>query len=775
VSGNLTFTNTVGNDNDEADGNSLCGLRKTRGVKVTAKYILPLECEKAEISNPTNTPDCSSLQSATGHTEQPASPLLQKPCNFPKMQDQKGGKNESFPTEVNVKENILGKTEDEIQTLSKRNQPLGTEPESKEEKSKGLDTGSREDKSGVTETASYENKCRRTEDEEKNDKLYATEKENKGSYLATQEEGTEESFTLGSGVSKQTLQELKNLLRNSPLLGKRAKYTGKPTRTSSQNLPKPSEKTVNKQGRSFESFLLHFEGENRKLPSIGNHVIGLPTKSLLGHTSAGSDQQQTEVKRLVMIALLSLFDMNTTLYFKGQSREPDVNNPGRQPPHLLVSLTENIKQQMARDSIQFVRFEATDLHGVSRSKSIPSRFFQEKAIYGVSMPRGYLELTLNPKDSEVNHISATNFNCDILLSPDLSTFRVLPWIEQTARVICDSFTVLGTPLLTSPRHIAKQQLSQLQDNGFSLRSAFTYEFCIYGIAEIVNSKTISFPALSILNNQDQTFIQELIEGMYHTGANIESFSSSTGPGQMEICFHPEFGIGVADSAFTFRTGIKEVAKKYNYIASFFTENGFYNSGILSHSLWDVNGQKNLFSVDRGVQALTNSGKHWLAGLLAHSAALSCLMAPAVSCRKRYSKYSKESKDFVNAKWAFNDNSCAFNIKCHGGKGTQIDNKLGSATANPYLVLAATIAAGLDGVKRELTFQDESEENQSTAQWKPATIPLKLEDALVALKEDLCLREALGDIFIQYFIAMKHYELETEETDAERNKFLGYFI
>ncbi|XP_075779801.1 lengsin isoform X2 [Pelodiscus sinensis] len=643
--------NTVGNDNDEADGSSICGLRRTRGVKVTAKHHLPLECEKMEISNQTKTSEHSYLQRATGQIEPPANPSLQKSSNFPNMQGPMGEGNGSFPREVNMKEDILKKTEgvhkndegrrvverkvekpEEIQTSSNGNQPLGMEPESKGGKSGSSDTASREDKSGVTETASNEDKCRGTEDED------ATEKEN-----------------------------------------------------------------------------------------------------------------------------------------KDQSRKPDVNNPGNQPPLRLASLIEHIKEQMARDIIQFVRFEATDLHGVSRSKSIPSRFFHEKAIYGVSMPRGYLELTLNPKDSEVDHISATNFNCDILLSPDLSTFRVLPWTEQTARVICDSFTILGTPLLTSPRYIAKQQLSQLQENGLSLRSAFTYEFCIYGIAEIVNSKTISFPAASILNNYDQPFIQELIEGMYHIGANIESFSSSTGPGQMDISFHPEFGIAAADSAFTFRTGIKEVAKKYNYIASFFTENGFYNSGILSHSLWDFNGQKNLFSVDGGVQALTNIGKNWLAGLLVHSAALSCLMAPTVSCRKRYAKYGKESKDFVTVNSAFNDNSCAFNIKCHGGKGTQIDNKLGSATANPYLVLAATIAAGLDGVKRELSFQDVSEENQNTPQLKPAAIPLKLEDALAALEEDLCLREALGDTFIRYFVAMKRYELETEETDADRNKFLEYFI
>ncbi|KAH1173591.1 hypothetical protein KIL84_017430 [Mauremys mutica] len=796
----LTHQKTVGNDYDEADGGSICGLRRTRGVKVTAKYILPLECEKMEISHPTNIPDDSYLQRAASHVEPPASTSFQKTSNFPSTQDQKGGRNGSFPIEISVKENILRKTEvhkdDEggrgmverkmempegIQTSSKGNQPLGTEPESKEEKSGGSDVASREDKSGVTQTASNEDKCGGTEDEEED----ATEKENKGNNLTTQEKSTEASFMLGSGVSKQTLQELKNLLRNNPLRGNRAKYTGNPNRTSSHiRLPKPNEKAVDKHGRSFESLFLHFGGENRKLHCIDNYVAGLP--NLLYHSSAGSDQQQSEGSNMEHPSRRQPPAYKNTDSTPGikfdpspdqtdHSREPDVNNPGSQSSLRLVSLIEHIKQQMARENIQFVRFEATDLHGVSRSKSIPSRFFHEKAIYGVSMPRGYLELTLNPKDSEVDHISATNFNCDILLSPDLSTFRVLPWTEQTARVICDSFTILGTPLLTSPRHIAKQQLSQLQDNGLSLRSAFTYEFCIYGIAEIVNSKTISFPAASILNSYDQLFIQELIEGMYHAGANIESFSSSTWPGQMEISFHPEFGIGAADTAFTFRTGIKEVAKKYNYIASFFTENGFYNSGILSHSLWDFNGQKNLFSVDWGVQALTDVGKNWLAGLLVHSEALSCLMAPTVSCRKRYSKYGKESKEFVTAKWAFNDNSCAFNIKCHGGKGTQIDNRLGSATANPYLVLAATIAAGLDGVKRKLSFQDVTEENQNTAQLKPAAIPLKLEDALAALEGDLCLREALGDTFIRYFVAMKHYELETEETDAERNKFLEYFI
>uniref|UniRef100_A0A8C0E4Q7 Lengsin, lens protein with glutamine synthetase domain n=1 Tax=Balaenoptera musculus TaxID=9771 RepID=A0A8C0E4Q7_BALMU len=110
----------------------------------------------------------------------------------------------------------------------------------------------------------------------------------------------------------------------------------------------------------------------------------------------------------------------------------------------LSSRMKHIKEEMTKNHLQFVRFEATDLHGVSRSKSIPAHFFQEKVIHGVCMPRGYLELIPNPKDKEVDHIRATCFNSDIVLMPELSTFRVLPWAERTARVICDTFTVTAS-------------------------------------------------------------------------------------------------------------------------------------------------------------------------------------------------------------------------------------------------------------------------------------------------------------------------------------------
>nr|XP_009685337.1 PREDICTED: lengsin isoform X1 [Struthio camelus australis]XP_009685338.1 PREDICTED: lengsin isoform X1 [Struthio camelus australis]XP_009685339.1 PREDICTED: lengsin isoform X1 [Struthio camelus australis]XP_009685340.1 PREDICTED: lengsin isoform X1 [Struthio camelus australis] len=791
--------NISGSGNDEADGNNICGFRKKKGVKGTAKHVPPLANEKMELSNSSKILNLYHLQGTTSHSEPPSSDqTLQNLASFPPVQKDRGCSDSchigsdmeedmsrgtaEIQKNADTGKGMNEKIHKEIDTPAKMDLPVEVLPASDKEKAECFNIPNRERNTDRTETENKEDECGGTEEAAK---FCMTQASSPDSSVATQGSGTGEPFVGAPGISKQTLEELENLLSEGPLLNHGPKYNGKAGGTFFQKILKPREK-VDKQGRSFETFSPHFGEENQKHPVFHYQGAGQQSKPLLFLSSAGSDQQQPEGSdvdqpNLRLPATSENAESSTSESqfdsAAGQtvsSREPDINGLGS--PTLLhqFSHIEFIKQQMARDNVQFVRFESIDLHGVSRSKNIPSRFFHEKAIHGVSMPRSYLELTLNPKDSEIDYINATNFNCDIILSPDLATFRILPWTEQTARVICDSFTVLGNPLMTSPRHIAKKQLSQLQDNGFSLCSAFTYEFCIYGITEVVNSKTISFPAATILNNHDQAFIQELIEGMYYTGANIESFSSSSGPGQMEITFHPEFGIDAADSAFTFRTGIKEVAKKYNYVASFFSESGFYNSGILSHSLWDLNGQKNLFSVGYGAEELTDVGKNWLSGLLAHTAAISCLMAPTTSCRKPYSKYSKETKETVNAKWAYNDNSCAFNVKCHDGKGTHIENRLSSAAANPYLVLAATVAAGLDGVKRGLRYDIPQEENH-ISDLKPSSVPLKLEDALVALEKDSCIKEALGETFVQYFVAMKHYELETEEMDGERNKCLGYFI
>ncbi|KAG9493760.1 hypothetical protein GDO78_001567 [Eleutherodactylus coqui] len=607
------------------------------------------------------------------------------------------------------------------------------------------------------------------------------------------EKPNEYLLPLGSAIPKETLEELKSILKESPLITCKNKLPQKPpTSTILIHPPNQAEKPSENLGLTFETFKPYWGKENYKLQCAKTPESSESHDLLTGQTLPDHPESQEEEQLMQPILpfvgnqkLIPDKSNNASgIKFDPPSSDESIcssskrvyaTSSGTRNPLQIISYVEHIKQQIAREDIRFVRFEAADLHGVSRWKTIPARFFQERAVNGIYMPRSYLELTLSPKNNEVDHINSKHFSCDIILKPDLQTFRVLPWTEKTARVICDSFTFLGDPLLTSPRYLAKRLLNQLEDIGFFLHASFTYEFCIFAITEMINSKSVSFPAATLLTDYDQSFIQELFDGMYYIGGNIESFSSSIGSGQMEITFQPDYGLQAADNAFTFRTAIKEVAKKHGCLASFYTDMvGFYNSGVLSHSLWDING-KNLFYSGTHMQELTDIGKNWLSGLLLHSAALSGLVAPGVACRKHLSNDVKESQDSISATWGFNNNSATYNVKSSCNNETYIVNKLCSAMANPYLVLAATVAAGLDGIKKGLNFFDSISSNTDPPGLKVSPIPLKLEDALSALQEDKCIRASLGEPFIRYFIAMKQYELETEEVDTERNKFLEYFI
>ncbi|XP_053316331.1 lengsin [Spea bombifrons] len=745
-------TNTVQKlaitEKDEVDGSVVSRIRRQRGVKVTGKYIPPLKWEKIT----------SHFASSMNHS------------NFEKIYDNmENVLATSYETSHNMSTKPLHK--DEGQDYSDTNIRREDSSKMKQEK-QSVDTMLVESQ----QTSSSKN----TEDTSQEKVKYKT--------------SDKHVLAFGSAMPKETLEELKNLLKESPLITSNNKFSPKhSTYIAHIHLPKSGENAVVKPGLTFETFGPNVEKHIPRLHLIKNCEAIQPMETTNHKISTGFQQSQEEKETAQPIHLTKSLSQDKSSTATGipfdigpgdftdfrRFTNKNIYSCGSaaiQTSLDFASRVEHIQQQMAREDIHFVRFEAADLHGVSRSKTIPARFFHEKAISGVYMPRSYLELTRNPKDNEVDHINVAHFNSDIILKPDIKTFRILPWAYKTGRVICDSYTDLGDPLLTSPRYVYKQLLNQLQESGFSLCAAFTYEFCIFGVAEIINSKTIAFPAATLMTDHDQLFMQELFDGMYYTGGSIESFSSSHRPGQVEVSFQPEYGLTCADNTFTFRTGIKEVAKKHSYIASFYTGNeGFWNSGLLSHSLWDLNGAKNLFYNESQVQQLTDIGKKWLSGLLHHSAALSCLVAPGISCRKRFLKDAKDSQESICATWAYNDNSSAYNIKCHGHNGTYIENKLASATANPYLVLAATVAAGLDGIRRDLDFSDGRNSNSTLHHFKPSSVPLKMEDALLALEEDKYMREALGEAFIQYFIAMKRYELETEEVDSERNTFLEYFI
>lgn len=213
----------------------------------------------------------------------------------------------------------------------------------------------------------------------------------------------------------------------------------------------------------------------------------------------------------------------------------------------------------------------------------------------------------------------------------------------------------------------------------------------------------------------------------------------------------------------------------------FTE--FANGSHFNHSLWYQptagstgnavpTPKSNAFHNPSNPDQLSNLGRHWLAGLLHHSVALTALCCPTVNCYRRL--HTPWSPGAIE--WGFDNRFAAFRVKVGEPQDTYIENRIPSGAANPYLVLAATVAAGLDGVERGL---EPPTEMQSVGK-----LPRFLAETLSALENNEVMKKALGERFISWFLTLKRAEiqlldgvdvLQQKEDDLEREKELYQFF
>ncbi|PIK48744.1 putative lengsin-like [Apostichopus japonicus] len=255
------------------------------------------------------------------------------------------------------------------------------------------------------------------------------------------------------------------------------------------------------------------------------------------------------------------------------------------------------------------------------------------------------------------------------------------------------------------------------------------------------------------------------------GVDLESFETEFAPGQYEITYKPAFGLQAADNAFTFKNGIKEIAQQHGYLASFTTKPYADHVGAsahLNHSLWDEHGKRNLMFDASSPNGLSKIARHWIAGLLYHAPAITVLHSPTVNCITRIREHRFAP---ANATWA-------------------IDNRLLPSVLNPMVLqaaltwriewglcgrmpvhsVAATVAAGLDGIKNEYELPPPvnglayEEDNLPP---KTAKLPTDMESALEALLADKVICNAMGDEFIKCFVALKKYELVCEAAAMEK--------
>jgi glutamine synthetase len=412
-------------------------------------------------------------------------------------------------------------------------------------------------------------------------------------------------------------------------------------------------------------------------------------------------------------------------------------------------------QKLLRDNdIEFIRFEQTDTHGISRSKTIPTPHLEYFANNGVNFLLGQLGFDVQAVVAPgTGYLEELGFP-DSHIKPDFDTFQVLPWTDKTARILCEPFYLDGQPAMAAPRLVAKKLLSELQAMGYRLLSGFEYEFYLVDAV----TRQPPFPGIQIFatlrNNFNQALVYDIMRSMAAVGVDIITANAEYGPGQMEINFSPAWGVAAADHAFTFKNGVKEIARQHGMIASFMTKPHIDQSASGCHyhqSLWD--GDKNCFVESSAKDGLSDVCRFFLAGQLAHAEAICALAAPTVNCGKRFKLYSFAP---TNATWGIENRTTGLRVKATREESTHVENRFGGAASNPYLLMAACLAAGIDGLKNRLA-PPLPVTGMAYGRDGVVNLPIRLEDALDALEHDTVMREALGSEFVKLFLAVKRHE------------------
>ena len=427
------------------------------------------------------------------------------------------------------------------------------------------------------------------------------------------------------------------------------------------------------------------------------------------------------------------------------------------------------------EGISNVLFELPDMHGVARTKIVPLNKVRGFAEKGLNMYGGTLTL-----DTRSFVVSDSKYNeeknyADQVLIPDLSTASIVPWMNKTARLICDTYWADGTPLHAAPRHVLRRAIAELDKLGYQAVVGLEYEFYLL---DPTTMKPV-FDGLHIFNHMRNTAVpvaERIIELMPQIGIDIITANCEYGPGQFEINYGPHQGLRAGDLDFTFKNGVKYIARQLGYHATFMTKPFTDQSASGAHthiSLVSKDSGENAFLDTNDEHGLSQTAYLFTQGMLKHANAAMALMAPTPNCYHRFVPHHFAPS---NISWGLEDRTALIRAKNSRDSRTHLENRLSTALSNSYLATAAGIAAGILGLK-EAEMPPELVEGLAESFGGFEPLPPTLDDALNALERDEAFRGILGDEFVQVFTTIKRSELarlKAHVTDWERDEYLEMF-
>lgn len=412
------------------------------------------------------------------------------------------------------------------------------------------------------------------------------------------------------------------------------------------------------------------------------------------------------------------------------------------------------------NNVKFIRLQFTDIMGVMKSISITIEQL-DKALDGELMFDGSsIEGFVRIEES------------DMYLKPDIDTFLVLPWRSpasdgKTARLICDIYDSNQQPFTGSPRYALQKALDGAAAMGYSMKVGPEPEFFMFQLDEQgqptlkTNDKAGYFDLPPVDTGEEAR--RDMVETLTAMGFEIEAAHHEVAPGQHEIDFKYNEALAAADSIITFRIVVRTVAQKHGLHATFMPKPifGINGSGMHLHiSLF--HGEQNAFYDPSKGDGLSDTCRHFIAGVLAHAKAICAITSPTVNSYKRLVP-GYEAPVYIA--WSYRNRSPLIRIPARRGIGTRIEFRSPDPTCNPYLGLAAILKAGLNGIKSEMPLAEPIEQNiyemdlADRKKNKIESLPENLYEAVNELSKDKLIQDALGRHIYDRFCRAKIKEWE----------------
>ena len=409
---------------------------------------------------------------------------------------------------------------------------------------------------------------------------------------------------------------------------------------------------------------------------------------------------------------------------------------------------EEILQMVEEEDVEFIRLQFTDMFGAIKNIAVTARelpraldsrcMINGEQIAGMDMEKG----------------------SDLYLSPILDTFAILPWRPQqgkVARMICDLYFPDGTPYKNSPRYILENVAGKAQEEGYTCYIDPECEFFLFHTDDNGNPTTVTHEQAGYLDisplDLGENARRDMVLTLEDMGMEVESSHHEAAPAQHEIDFRYGEIRKIADCITTFKMAVRIVAKRHGLHATFMPKPKTEANGSGMHIQFSLikNGENVFECADRPGE-LSEDAYYFIGGLLAHSKEMALITNPLVNSYKRLVPGYDAPTELT---WTENNQNSLVRIPVTRGEGIRVELRSPDASANPYVVLAVCLAAGLDGIKNKITPTKSS--NLAAQDQQAEHLPETLKEAIDYFESSSWVKEVLGEEFCRQYVSAKKNE------------------